>query len=317
MLLNFCDWLVYGILGLKETSRFAGALHFFVLDSIKIFVLLAAMIFAIGVLRTYLPEHRIRNWMAGKGLLSHVSAALFGALTPFCSCSSIPIFFAFLHAGIPLGVVFSFLVASPLINEYLVVLMAGFFGWKIAAAYVAMGLTIGVFTGMFIGSLHLEDCIDADFSSSAPPAEDKAPSFVSRLHRGLDEAWSIIRKIWVWVLAGVAAGAAIHNYVPEEAVQHVMQSMGPFSVPAAVILGVPMYGSCAAIVPVAVVLFQKGIPLGTALSFMMAVAALSLPEAIMLRRAMNLKLIGIFFLTATLAMIFTGYAFNFLEHLLT
>lgn len=318
MLLQLTDWLIYSVFRMARETPFSNAVHFFIYDSIKIFLLLAFMIFVIGVIRSYLPAQTIRKWMSGKGTASYVMAAVFGAVTPFCSCSSIPIFFGFLSAGVPLGVAFAFLIASPLINEYLVVLMFGFFGWKIAVLYALSGLALGTFIGMLLGKLNLESNLEPDFSAQENNMSSAAfHSFGERLRFGANEAMAIIQKIWIWVLAGVGVGALIHNYVPQESIQQLMEKTGPFSVPLAVLLGVPMYGSCAAIVPVAVVLFQKGLPLGTALAFMMAITALSLPEAIMLRRAMNLKLIAIFFGLTALAMIFTGYVFNFLQPLIS
>lgn len=315
MLLRFSDWLVYDLLNLSEGSHGGRVLHFFVYDSIKILLLLFGLIFLIGVIRTYLPQEKIKGWMNRKGGAGNFFAALFGAVTPFCSCSSIPIFFGFLEAGVPLGAAFSFLIASPLINEYLVVLMVGFFGWQITVLYVSSGIAIAVASGMILGRMNLERFLVSDFISRGEKMEDSKsfPGFRDRIRFGFQESGAIVRKIWVWVLAGVGVGSLIHNYVPQESIQAVIGKTGIFSVPLATILGVPMYGSCAAIVPVAVVLFQKGIPLGTALAFMMAVAALSLPEAIMLRRAMKLHLIAIFFAITTLAIILTGYLFNFLQ----
>jgi hypothetical protein len=241
-------------------------------------------------------------------------ASLFGAITPFCSCSSIPIFLSFLEAGVPLGVTFSFLITSPLVNEYLVVLMLGFFGWKITLAYVISGILIGIISGLILGTMKLEKHLAKDLisSNSTVKKEIRYYGIKKRLLFGLRESNSIIKKVWLWVLIGVGVGAAIHNYIPSELIQGIINKGGIFSVPIATILGVPMYGSCAAIVPIAVVLFQKGVPLGTALAFMMATAALSLPEAVILRRAMKLKLIVIFFGITTLAIIFTGYLFNLL-----
>lgn len=296
----------------------APAVQFFVYDSIKILLLLFGFIFVIGFFRTFLRREKIQQWMNQKGLYGHLYAALFGAVTPFCSCSSIPIFLGFLNAGVPLGVAFSFLITSPLINEYLVVLMLGFFGWKITVLYVILGLAMGIFTGMILGRMKLERHLEPDFSGESADmgSNENARSFLGRLRYGLSEAVSIVQKIWLWVLIGVAAGALIHNYIPEEAIQEVVSKTGNFSVPIAVLLGVPMYGNCAAIVPIALVLFQKGFPLGTALALMMAISALSLPEAIMLRRAFKLKLIAIFFGLTAAAIMLTGYLFNFLQGVL-
>ena len=317
MLLRFADWFVYVLLGLSRDNPWGGAVHFFVYDSLKILALLFSLIFVMGVLRSFLPQHRIKEWIKKRSILGNVVAAAFGALTPFCSCSSIPIFISFLEAGLPLGVTFSFLITSPIINEYLVVLMLGFFGWKITVLYVLSGLMIGIVSGLILGKMNLEEHLVKDMAAApAQGAQTAFPSFFSRVRYGWEEAASITRKIWMWVLLGVGIGSLIHNFVPQEAVQGIISRTGIFSVPLATALGVPMYGSCAAIVPIAVVLFQKGIPLGTALAFMMAIAALSLPEAIMLRRAMKLPLIMTFFGITSGAIILTGYLFNALQRVL-
>jgi len=317
MLLELVDQIIYGWLELDPESRLTGAVHFFLYDTVKIFLLLAVMIFAIGVVRTWLPEHKLKRWMGRGGIGGNFVAALFGAVTPFCSCSSIPIFISLLKAGVPLGVTFSFLITSPIINEYLVILMAGEFGVPITLAYVASGLLIGTVAGAILGRMKLEPMLEADILTSAHE-ESVAVEYTmkTRLRYGWDEAVKVIRQIWVWILVGVGLGALIHNYVPQETIHGLMDATGIFSVPIATVLGVPMYGSCAAIVPIAVVLFEKGIPLGTALAFMMAMAALSLPEAIMLRRVMRLGLIAIYFGLTTLAIIFTGYLLNALYGLL-
>lgn len=311
MLTELINHLIYDWAGMDPESKFTGAVHFFFYDTIKIFLLLAAMIFVIGVLRSYLPDHKLKQWMSRGGLWGNFIAALFGAITPFCSCSSIPIFISLLRAGVPLGVTFSFLITSPIINEYLVVLMAGSFGIPITIAYVGSGLFIGTIAGGVLGKMRLEKHLEQDIiNASDSQSGQQSYTVMGRIRYGFDEAVQVVRQIWLWVLIGVAIGAFIHNYVPEEMIHGAMAKAGIFSVPIATTLGVPMYGSCAAIVPIAVVLFQKGIPIGTALAFMMAMAALSLPEAIMLRRTMQLKLIGIYFGITTLAIIFTGYLLN-------
>ncbi len=319
MLQLIVDGFIYGVLRLPAQSKLAGVANFFLYDSIKIMLLLFTLITVIGFLRTFLPQQKIKAWLSKSKGLGNLFAAIFGALTPFCSCSSIPIFFSFIEAQIPLGIAFSFLVTSPIINEYLVVLMFGFFGWKITLAYVASGVVIGVVAGLILGKLHLEKYIvqdmitpDADIFNS----KIKEQGLKDRLAFGIYEALSIIKKLWIWVLVGVGVGALIHNYIPQEAVQRIIGRAGFFSVPIATLIGVPLYGSCAAILPVAIVLFQKGFPLGTALAFMMAVSALSFPEAIMLRRAMKLKLIAIFFGVTALGIMITGYLFNLLQKIL-
>jgi uncharacterized protein len=318
MLEEIVGWFLYSLIKLDSELKWVESLHFFLSDSIKIILLLFLMVFVMGFLRTYLPQHKIKK-LIGKGKygLNNLVSSSFGAITPFCSCSSIPIFIGFLEAGVPLGVAFSFLITSPLVNEYLVVLMLGFFGWKITLAYVVSGIFIGVVAGYILGKLNLEKYLVKDLISSKNKVQEvKYNVLRERIIFGYSESISIIKKIWVWVIVGVGIAASIHNYVPAEFIQSLINSGGVLAVPLAVILGVPMYGSCAAIVPIAVVLFEKGVPLGTALAFMMATAALSLPEAIILRRAMKLKLILIFFLVVTLAIIFTGYLYNILQMLL-
>lgn len=318
MLRLIADWLIYGLFRLPPHSRLGEIANFFIYDTLKIILLLFVMISVVGFLRTFLPQEKIKSWLSQKKGLGHLLAAAFGAVTPFCSCSSIPIFISFLKAGVPLGITFSFLITSPLINEYLVVLMLGFFGWKITLAYVVSGMIIGVSCGIILGRMRLEQYIEEDIAGADSGAltVTQYKDLKERLQFGLQEALAITKRLWPWILFGVGIGALIHNLVPEEMVQQVVSKAGVFSVPIATLIGVPMYGSCAAIVPIAVVLFQKGFPLGTALAFMMAVAALSLPEAVMLRRAMKLKLIAIFFGITSLAIMLTGYLLNFLQKLL-
>ena len=311
MLLEAVHYLVYDLLSLPADSKLGGLIHFFLYDSIKIFGLLAIMMLAISLMRTWLPEQRLRQWMSRGGVSGNFLAAAFGAITPFCSCSSIPIFISLLKAGVPLGIAFSFLITSPIINEYLVILMIGEFGMAVSLAYVCSGLLIGTLAGALLGRLKLETMLEPDMVDTAADSTQTAYThFGQRMRYAVVETWTMIRQIWLWILVGVGIGAFIYNYIPEESLHSLMQATGIFSVPLATLLGIPMYGSCAAIVPVAVVLFQKGIPLGTALAFMMAMAALSLPEAVMLRRIMRLKLIAIYFGLTALAIIFTGYLLN-------
>ena len=313
------DWFLYNLVGLDSSSRIIQSLNFFIYDSVKILFLLFWMILIIGFIRTYIPQNKIKEWLSGKRKgIGNLMASLFGAATPFCSCSSIPLFISFLEAGIPLGVTFSFLITSPLVNEYLVVLMFGIFGWKITLAYVLSGILIGVIGGLVLGSMKLEKNLVKDLISSNSKVNKDVEynGIKKRLLFGLNESLSIIKKLWLWILIGVGIGAIIHNYVPSELIQGLINKGGIFAVPIATIIGVPLYGSCAGIVPIAAALFQKGIPIGTALAFMMAVSALSLPEAVMLRRAMNLKLIAIFFAITALAIIFTGYLLNILQPIL-
>lgn len=307
------QWLTYSVLGLARGSQAAGVAEFFFYDSMKIITLLFCMIFVIGVLRSYISLEAVRRWTGARNpLLSAMGASAFGAITPFCSCSSVPIFLSFIKAGIPMGTAFAFLVTSPLVNEYLVVLMAGVFGVKVAVAYVVAGMFMGITAGLIIGKLKLEKYLERGFSANgdAELTEPVFGSFKQRLRFGFNEAAAVTKSVWLWVLAGVAAGAVIHNYIPQEAIKSVMGAGGWLSVPTAVALGTPMYGSCAAIVPIGAALFSKGVPLGTTLAFLMAVAGLSFPEAIILRRAMKLPLLAVFFGTVLLGIMLCGYLFN-------
>lgn len=318
MLQQLAHILIIHFLKIKEGSRVAETLIFFVYDSLKILLLLFSMISIIGFIRSFIPHAKIKKWATSSNeFISSLFAALFGALTPFCSCSSIPIFLSFIKIGVPLSATFSFLVASPLINEYLVVLMIGFFGLKITIFYVLSGLVIGIVSGLLVGKMKMEKYLEKGFKISKNAVEmPKFKGLFERIKYGLNEGISIVISIWLWVVIGVGVGAAIHNYVPQELIQNIVNRGGIFTVPLATLIGIPMYGSCAAIVPIAVVLFQKGVPLGTALAFMMAVSALSLPEAIILRRAMKLRLIAVFFGIVGLGIIINGYLINYLASIL-
>lgn len=318
MLQQMVDWLLYSLINLDPASRMAQSLNFFVYDAVKILMLLFVIISLIGFLRSYIPQEKMQKWLSKKRYgLENLLAALFGAVTPFCSCSSIPLFFGFIRSGIPLGVTLSFLVTSPLVNEYLVVLMLGFFGWKITLAYVISGIILGVASGIILGKLRLEKYLVKDIAVQKVKLQNrKFQGVPARIKFGINEAINIVRKVWIWLLIGVGIGAIIHNYVPQELIHSVISKAGVFTVPLAVLFGVPMYGSCAAIVPIALVLFQKGIPIGTALAFMMAMAGLSFPEGVILRSVMKLKLILIFFGIVTAGIILTGYLFNALQGIL-
>lgn len=310
-------YILFELFKLDPEKGFNKILEFFIYDSLKLIILLFLMIAAIGFLRSYVSAKKIRLWLTKKHqLLGYFSAVFFGAVTPFCTCSSIPIFISFIKGGIPLGVTFSFLITSPIINEYLVVIMLATFGVKITIAYVLSGLFVGLLSGLVLNKLNLEKELAHDIVGGEKVKDEKYKNMQSRVRYGWHEATDIVSKTWKWILFGVALGAVIHNYVPETLVQQVLKTTGIFSVPLAVLIGVPMYGGCAAIVPIAIALFDKGVPLGTALGFMMAVSALSLPEAIILRRVMSLKLIAVFFGIVTLAIIFTGYLFNCLQPIL-
>lgn len=314
---DLIDWLTYSAFGMSK-EPFGLALNFFIYDSIKILALLFLMVFAIGVIRTYIPQDKMKKLLSEKRFgASYFFASLFGAITPFCSCSSIPIFIGFMKTGVPLGAAFAFLVTSPIINEYLAVMMLAFFGWKITTAYIIFGVVLGIASGVVIDRMNMEKhlvddikkmrAIDACISNAG-----SVKSFNERLRYGYEEAHSITIKLWKWILFGVTIGAAIHGFVPEKLVNDVLSATGIFSVPLAVAIGVPIYANCSSILPIAVALFEKGVPLGTALAFMMATSALSLPEAIILRRVMKLPLILTFFGIVSAGIIVIGYLFNYL-----
>jgi hypothetical protein len=315
---DLTDWLTYSAFGMAK-DPLGSAVNFFVYDSIKILALLFLMVFAIGVVRTYIPQDKMKKLLSEKRFgLSYLFASLFGAVTPFCSCSSIPIFVGFMKTGVPLGAAFAFLVTSPIINEYLAILMLAYFGWKITAAYILFGIVLGVASGAVIDRMNMEKHLVDDIKKMRAAdacISDAGPvkSLNDRLRYGYNEAYSITIKLWKWVLSGVAIGAAIHGFVPEQLVHDVLNTTGIFSVPLAVAIGVPIYANCSSILPIAVALFQKGVPLGTALAFMMAASALSLPEAIILRRVMKLPLILTFFGIVAGGIVIIGYLFNFLE----
>lgn len=309
--------LISSIFGIAKESRMAESVTFFVYDVLKIIFLLFLMIAVIGYFRTFVSNEKIRKMLSGKRLgMGNVIASVFGAITPFCSCSSIPFFMGFIKAGVPLGVAFSFLVTSPLVNEYVAVIMFATFGWKIAAAYVFFGIAIGVVTGLVLGKMNMEKYIEAEFRTLDYPKDRKYRNPKERLVFGLKEAVKITKSIWLWVIMGVGLGAVLHGFVPANALQNFIAKGGIFSVPLAVLVGIPLYANCAAIIPIAVVLFQKGIPLGTTLAFMMATAALSLPEAVILRRIMKLKLIAVFFAVVAAGIAVIGYLFNILQNYL-
>lgn len=319
MLQTLIDWFLYSLIGLNPALVWTNSLNFFIYDSIKIIFLLFVMVAIFGFLRTYISQEKIKKWLSKKNMVAgHFAASLLGAITPFCSCSSIPIFVSFLEAGVPLGITFSFLITSPIINEYLVVLMFGFFGWKITALYVISGILLGTLLGFLFGKMNLEKYLAHNMFTKTKAVKKalKHNSIMSRILFGLGESLRMIKELWIWILIGVGLGAFIHNFVPTDFIQNLVNSTGILTVPLVTLIGVPLYGSCAAIIPIAVALFEKGVPLGTALAFMMSVSALSLPQAIILRRVMNLKLLAIFFGTVTLGIIIIGYLFNFLQFLI-
>ena len=319
MIQSFADWLVFGVFGLAQTSRLGEALNFFVYDTLKILFLLFLISTVMGVVNTYFPIERLRNFLSSHRLygLQYVFASVFGAITPFCSCSSIPLFLGFVKGGIPLGVTFSFLITSPLINEVAVAMFAGTFGWTVTGIYVLTGIVLGSIGGIVLGRMKLERWLSPwviQIQQTAVRNNDEWDaqhlSFLERLPSIVREAWGIVRGVLVYVLIGIAIGAFMHGYIPEGFFEQYMSGNSWYTVPLSVILAVPMYANAAGIVPVVEVFVAKGIPLGTAIAFMMSVVGLSLPEATMLKKAMTWRLILVFFSTVTLFIILSGYLFN-------
>ena len=309
------DWLTYAVLGLARESRLAAAVDFFVFDTIKIFLLLAVIIFAVSVVRSFLPPEKIRLILSRKNKYTgNVIAALLGVVTPFCSCSAIPLFLGFVQAGVPLGATFSFLVASPMINEVALVLLFGLFGWPIALIYVASGLTIAVLAGLAIGGMRVENLVEPFVYQNSVNATVALPpvNWAERLASARMYTEDIIKKIWIYVVIGIGVGAWIHGYVPAAFLARYAGSGEWYAVPLAVIIGIPLYSNAAGVIPLVSALVEKGMAVGTALAFMMAVTALSLPEFMILRRVMKPKLILIFAGIVGGGIIFTGYLFNWI-----
>lgn len=321
MIQAFADWLVYTVFGMSPESHWGSAVNFFFYDTIKITVLLFFISVIMGIINAYFPIDRLRRYLTSRKFygLEYFLASIFGAITPFCSCSSIPLFIGFVKGGIPLGVTFAFLITSPLVNEVAVAMFAGTFGWKITGVYIASGILMGMIGGMILGKMKLNHLLtpwvrQIQQQSEAETAEWTAEklSFIMRLPTIIRDAWGIVRGIFIYILIGIAIGAGIHGFVPDDFFARWLGDGSRYAVPLAVILAVPMYANAAGIVPVIQVFVAKGVSIGTALAFMMAVVGLSLPEATLLKKVMTWKLIGIFFGVVTLIIILSGYLFNWI-----
>ncbi len=311
----FSNWLVYSVLGIQAGTHIGESLAFFFYDVPKILLLLSGMIFLISLFRTFFSPEKTRKMLGGKKEgWGNLLAAMLGVVTPFCSCSAVPLFIGFVESGIPLGVTFSFLISAPTVNEVALVMLFGMFGWKIAGIYLVTGLLIAVVAGIIIGRLHLEKHVE-DFVWQIQIANqeiDEQITWNDRISRSFQSVKDIVSRVWLFVVIGIGIGAIIHGYVPESALVDILGSQSWWSVPAAVLIGVPLYSNAAGVIPVVSVLMEKGASLGTVLAFMMAVIGLSLPEIIILRRVLKPRLIGVFIGTVTLAIILTGYIFNFI-----
>ncbi|KFZ43226.1 permease [Anoxybacillus flavithermus] len=308
----FADWLVEDVFGLSITSKFGGALHFFIYDTLKILFLLSVMVFAISFVRSYFPPEKVKRWISGKkkGIAS-VLAALLGVVSPFCSCSTVPLFIGFVEAGIPLGVTFTFLISSPIVNEVSLVMLFSIFGWKIAVLYVLFGVLLAIIAGWVIGKLKLEKYVEPYvFNIQLGESVVQEMTMRERFIYAKTNVIDTVKKIWLFLLIGIGIGAWIHGYVPEDLLVHYAGKESIFAIPVAVILGVPLYSNAVGSLPMIEALMGKGVAPGTALSFMMAMTALSFPEMVLLRKVMKPQLIGIFVLIATTGIIAIGYIFN-------
>lgn len=315
---DLADWLLFGLLRLAPESHLGEALHFFVYDTIKILLLLFLITFLMGIVNAYFPVERLRSFLHRNRLfgLEYLLASLFGAITPFCSCSSVPLFIGFVRGGIPIGVTFSFLITSPLVNEVALALFLGMFGIKTTLIYAGSGILLGAVGGWVLGKLKVEQYL-SDWvqqltaqDSAGAEYEQADRTFVQRLPEITQEAWTIVRGVLVYVLVGIGIGAAMHGYVPAGFFESYLGGGQWWTVPLAVLLAVPMYANAAGIVPIIQVFVAKGIPLGTAIAFMMGTIGLSLPEATLLKKVMTMRLIFIFFGVVTVFIIFSGLLFN-------
>ena len=316
-LFPFAKWFTFSLLTLTPGSHLTSAVQFFVFEAPKILMLLTLVVFAVGVVRSFFTPERARRILAGKReSAGNILAALLGVVTPFCSCSAVPLFIGFVTSGVPLGVTFSFLVSAPMVNEIALVLLYGLFGWKIAAVYAGTGLGIAMISGWVIGRLgmesHVEEWVYAATADDDVEGEVLNVSWRDRVHFGLDSVRDIIGKVWPYVLAGIAVGAGIHGYVPENFMAGIMGSGAWWSVPLAVVIGIPMYSNAASIIPVVQALLGKGAALGTVLAFMMSVIGLSLPEMIILRKVLKVRLIVTFAGVVGMGILIVGYLFNVL-----
>ncbi|MDD5041205.1 MAG: permease [Candidatus Peribacteraceae bacterium] len=306
------DAVTYRVLGLAAETRLAAAVHFFIEDTLKIFLLLIVIIEAVTVIRTFIPPERIRSLLSRRGRLAgHVMAGGIGVITPFCTCSAIPLFLGFLEAGVPLGVTFTFLIASPMVNEVALALLLATFGLKVALLYIASGLTIAVLAGLAIGSLHLEHLVDrAVQDGNCGTGRKQMDTWPERLAFAGRYTRMILKRVWWIVLIGIGVGAWMHGYVPADFLGRFAGADRWYAVPFAVLIGIPLYANAAGVMPIVAVLAEKGVAMGTTLAFMMAVTGLSLPEFLILRRVMQTKLILLFAGVVGIGILFTGFLFN-------
>jgi len=314
----FADWLIYSIFGVAAHTKLGDALNFFVFDTLKILLLLFIITAVMGVVNSYFPVDKIRNFLSRNKLygLEYFLASVFGAITPFCSCSSVPLFIGFVKGGIPLGVTFAFLITSPLVNEVALAMFIGMFGWKATLIYASSGIILGMVGGMILGRMKLEKHLTPWVQTllanahSEEALEDEKKTLWQRMPRIFKEAFGIIKSVFWYIIIGIGLGAAMHGFIPTGFFEQYISKDNPLAVPIAVVLGVPMYSNAAGVLPIIQVFVAKGIPIGTAIAFMMAVVGLSIPEATLLKKVMTWKMIAIFFSVVAICIIISGYLFN-------
>jgi uncharacterized protein len=308
----FADWLTYSVLGLVQGTPLASSVNFFIYDSIKVTLMLMVIVFFVAIVRTYITPQRVKKWVAGKPEgLGNVVAAVLGIPTPFCSCSAVPLFIGFVESGVPLGITFSFLIASPLINEVAAAMLFAMFGWQIALIFIVSGLIIAIVAGIIIGRLHLENEVEEFvYKCKIYDQAEKPMIWKERLTFAKNESRDITLRVLPYILIGIAIGAIIHGYAPADFLVNIAGPDNPLAVPIAVLIGIPLYSNAAGMIPILEVLTSKGMAMGTALAFMMAVIGLSLPEIIILRKVIKIKLIAIFVGIMFVAITMTGYLFN-------
>jgi uncharacterized protein len=312
---SIADFVVDDLLALTSGKHLTETLRFFIFEVPKVMLLLVLIIFGVGIVRTYFTPEKTRKMLEGKSLFSgNIMASLLGVVTPFCSCSAIPLFLGFVEAGVPLGVTFSFLIAAPMINEVALVLLVGLFGWKVALIYIGTGLAIAILAGWLIGKLKLEKYV-ADWvytiKSDQEEEYEAKISFQDRINSGYNAVREIVGKIWLYIIIGIAVGAGAHGYVPEDFLGSLLGKDNWYGVPLAILIGIPMYSNAAGIIPIVSVLIEKGVSLGTALAFMMSVIALSLPEIIILKKVLKWQLIAAFVGIVALGIVVVGFIFNY------
>ncbi len=312
---NLSDFITEQIFGLETGKHLTETIRFFIYEVPKVMLLLVLIIFLVGIMRSYFSAEKTKKLLAGRSLFTgNIMASVLGIVTPFCSCSAIPLFLGFVEAGVPLGVTFSFLIAAPMINEVALVLLAGLFGWKVALIYVSTGLLIAIFAGWIIGALGLEKYV-ADWvfkvKTNQQEQEEEKLSFNDRIQSGFTSVKDIVGKIWLYIILGIAVGAAAHGYVPEDFMGSILGKDKWYAVPLAIIMGIPLYSNAAGIIPIVSVLIEKGVSLGTALAFMMSVIALSLPEIIILKKVLKWQLISIFVGVVAMGIVIVGFIFNY------